>query len=121
MPSNECPECGALPGQFHRPRCEVEVCPYCGDQLVRCSCANPYPPLDDRLRWTGVFPGVEECEAFGWYAHLVPGRGWVPCGPNDPAAEADLYRLYQEALWDRDHKRWVLAEDLLAERMKDEG
>jgi hypothetical protein len=86
----------------------VELCPYCGDQLVRCRCPEPYPPLDDRLLWSGVFPGVDECHEFGWYARLVPGQGWVTCELDEPGAEPDLYRLHEEACWDREAKRFVL-------------
>ena len=106
--TNECPECGARPGNVHRRGCDVELCPYCGDQLVRCRCSAPYPPLDDRMVWTGTFPGVAECEEFGWYARLVPGQGWILCDPWDLDAEPDLYRLHAEAQWDREGKRFIL-------------
>jgi hypothetical protein len=106
--TNECPECGARPGEVHRRGCDVELCPYCGDQLVRCRCPESFPPLDDRLVWSGTFPGVEECEEFGWYARLVPGQGWVTCDREELDAEPDLYRLHEEAHWDRDSKRFVL-------------
>lgn len=116
MLANECPECGVRPGQFHRARCEVEICPYCGDHLVRCPCDGPFTPLDDRIPWSGVFPGVEECEEFGWFAQLVPGRGWVACERDDPGAEPDLYRLHEEAIWDRWNKRYILARHLSLKR-----
>jgi hypothetical protein len=96
-----------FPGQYHRNGCDIELCPYCGDQLVGCVCAAPLPPLDDRIRWEGVFPGVEECQEFGWFAQLIPGRGWMPCAEEEPGAEPDLHRLHEEALWDRVGKRFV--------------
>src|SRR3974390_3399225 len=95
----ECPECSAQPGQVHRRGCDVELCPYCGDQLVRCHCPEPYPPLDDRMAWNGIFPGVDECEEFGWFARLVPGQGWMTCHRYDHDAEPDLYRLHEDATW----------------------
>src|SRR5690348_5479717 len=107
MQWNECPECGVRPGQYHQRGCEIEACPYCGDQMAGCPCPES-PPLDDRMIWTGVFPGADECVEFGWYARLVRGRGWVACGPDDPGAEPDLYRLHEEACWDRLNKRFVL-------------
>jgi hypothetical protein len=112
MVYNECPECGARPGMAHRFGCDVELCPYCGDQLVRCRCPEPYPPLDDRLVWTGIFPGVAECVEFGWFGRLVPGQGWVTAHPGEPDAEPDLYRLHEEARWHREEKRFVLEHPL---------
>ena len=54
-------------------------------QLISCDCGRT-PPLDDRMPWTGVWPGVAECGEFGWFARLVPGTGWVPCGADEPGA-----------------------------------
>jgi hypothetical protein len=102
-----CPGCGVGPGRVHRAGCAVERCPYCGGQLISCGCGRK-PPLDDRMPWAGVWPGVAECRAFGWYARGVPGRGWVPCAADEPGAVEDLNRLHgREAAWDRAEKRFV--------------
>jgi len=108
MKNTTCPECGVLTGHYHRHGCDVELCPYCGDRLVACTCPCPFPPLDDRIPWSGTFPGEEECREFGWFAHLLPRRGWVACSEDDAGAEPDLHRLREEAVWDRDSKRFVL-------------
>jgi hypothetical protein len=97
-----CPDCGAAPGEFHEAGCDIEQCPYCGGQLISCDCAR-VPPLDDRLAW----PGAAECRDFGWFARLVPGTGWVSCGPEEPGAREDLNRLHVEAVWDRQQQRFV--------------
>jgi len=33
-----CPACHAVSGELHELGCPVEVCPWCGGQLIRCSC-----------------------------------------------------------------------------------
>lgn len=41
--TNGCHDCGAKPGQFHLPGCDVERCPRCGGQSISCGCDD----LDD--------------------------------------------------------------------------
>src|ERR1051326_6028777 len=105
--SDTCGDCGVAPGQVHERDCDVERCPYCGGQLVSCECPRK-PPLDDRIPWTGGWPGVRECREFGWYSRLVPGKGWIPCGADEPGATEDLNRLRMEARWDRREKKFVV-------------
>jgi hypothetical protein len=107
MSANEpCPGCGVGVGQLHRLGCDVEPCPYCGGQLLSCEHylfgAEEPPPHDDRMRWTGDWPGEAECREYGWYWN-AGGR----CGREDPGAAPDLNRLRTEAAWDREQKRWV--------------
>jgi hypothetical protein len=113
----ECHDCGARPGQYHQLGCDVERCPRCGGQLLMClMCTCPEsepdepwpPPLDDRMAWTGEWPGKKECREFGWYAKRNPaGPGWVPCGPQEKGASPDVCRLPTESEWDRREKRYV--------------
>jgi hypothetical protein len=101
-----CPGCDVPPGDYHRIGCDIEQCPYCGGQFISCMCRKS-PPLDDRMPWTGIWPGVLECREFGWYAKLVPGKGWLSCPADEPGATEDLNRLRIEAVWDRTGKRFV--------------
>jgi hypothetical protein len=100
-----CPDCQARPGELHAAGCDVEQCPYCGLQLISCGHAVP---RDDRLAWTGRWPGEQECEQYHLFARLVPGKGWVPCRPGEPGAAHDLNTLYSQGKWDRQGKRWTL-------------
>jgi hypothetical protein len=61
-----------------------------------------------RLPWTGEWPGLLECREFGWYAKLVPGKGWQSCSKDDPQAHEDLNRLYYDAVWSPELGRFVL-------------
>ena len=107
MSIDNCYDCGVRPGELHRPGCDVEQCPHCGWQLLTCPIGGYWPPKEC-LPWTGLLPGVAECREFGWFARLVPGKGWVSCDPEEPGAAEDLNRLFVEAKWDRRRKRFVL-------------
>jgi hypothetical protein len=112
-----CHDCGAMPGEYHQRGCDVERCPRCGGQMLTClacGCAEsekgePWPPpLDDRMAWTGKWPGETQCEEFGWYVKQNPaGGGSIPCKPHEAGALPDINRLYTDAEWDRREKTFV--------------
>jgi hypothetical protein len=111
-----CPDCEAKCGEYHRFGCEVERCPRCGRQFLLClgGCSEslpgePWPPpLDDRMVWTGQWPGEEDCRELGWFVKQDPaGRFTIPCGPSERGAIPDLNRLVTEADWDRLEKKFV--------------
>ena len=69
-----------------------------------------------RLPWTGVWPGVAECQEFGWYSKLVPGEGWKRVeDKNDKDATEDLNRLgmSNECYWSPKDGRYLLSRNLL--------
>jgi hypothetical protein len=35
-----CGDCGAPPGDFHHPRCDMEACPKCRQQAIMCPCPD---------------------------------------------------------------------------------
>ncbi len=114
-----CGDCGVEVGEEHLSGCDIERCACCGRQAISCECTEEQAAAYPRLRWTGIWPGVAECEAWGWYASLIPGVGWTRCLPNDPGAGADLNRLYVEAIWnpkvgrfERDQSQTRLPTDL---------
>lgn len=90
-----CPDCGAEVGQQHSENCDVQICSVCKGQRYGCDCEGHDP---DATVWTGGGPGKAECRELGWYAIMVPGRGWQPCSLNTPGAREDLNRwaYYQQ-------------------------
>jgi hypothetical protein len=63
--------------------------------------------IGGRLPWTGEWPGKDVCREFGWYAKLVPGKGWVSTTASDPDGSEDLNRIYRDADWDVSQRKWV--------------
>ncbi len=44
---NLCPACHAATGELHELGCPVEICPWCGGQLIRCDCRFEQLELDE--------------------------------------------------------------------------
>lgn len=114
-----CPDCGVAPGDAHTDHCDVARCLATGRQRLQCEL--DLSVLEELFRapvqkpaehdcgqelWTGVWPGVAECEEFGWFSYFrepAPGERygeWIRCGVDNPRAGADLNRLAIEGVWD---------------------
>lgn len=102
-----CPDCNTEPGHYHVLGCDVERCPICGGQFISCDCTELEQSPEEAIKWTGKWPGVAECQEFGWYCKWVPSDGWVECSADDLDASPDLNRLSMEARWDKAQKRYV--------------
>lgn len=85
-----CPDCGVAPKKEHQEGCDVARCVGCGQQQLSCDVHIDTP----MQTWTGLWPGVEECQEWGWY--LAPGL-------------EDLNRLYTDDYieWSGERQRWV--------------
>jgi len=117
-----CHDCEAKPGEYHDMGCDVERCPDCGGQLIACQCDEPRETFDEgeRLIWTGVWPGTEECIEYGFFnkwvvtgtrefrGHTLETGDWIPCDIDDPDASADLCELSEKATWDSNKRKYVL-------------
>lgn len=71
-----CPVCHAATGEYHELGCVVELCPWCGGQLVHCSCRH------DQL---GVDSIDSEAELLRFEA-LLEERGRIPYTPEQRPA-----------------------------------
>ena len=57
-----CHDCGAKPGECHKPGCDVERCSHCGGQFIQCGCDQHDETF---ARWTGIWPGKAEADHLG--------------------------------------------------------
>lgn len=133
----KCPDCGVEPGARHKGGCDVERCARCGRQALSCNCVYEVNGIDPRtmeethpeiysdgatdemlkkfddewgaraIIWNGVWPGVSECQEYGWYAKFTPGKGWQQCEKTDEGATEDLNRLYSTCVWNVETQKWV--------------
>lgn len=67
-----CPVCHAASGEYHELGCVVEICPWCGGQLVHCSCRH------DQL---GVDSIETEAQLLEFEA-ILEERGRIPYSPE---------------------------------------
>lgn len=101
---SQCPDCDVMPGEPHRPGCDVERCSWCGGQAISCDCEISGIP---HTVWSGEWPGKAECREYGFYCLWVDGVGWVRCDKDTPGAVEDLNHLVRVCVWDRDKQKWV--------------
>lgn len=114
FPGDKC-NCGARVGEKHKKDCDVAVCLATGIQRLMCDGRASHPGEGcGHDVWTGKWPGVQECEDYGWYAIWVdpePGQQFgrfEACPKDHPGGRPDLNRLMRECRWDRAGQRWVI-------------
>ena len=74
-----CPACHAGTGELHELGCPVEVCPWCGGQLIRCSCRF------DRLESESL-ASEEELDRF---EEILNQQGRIAYAPEQRPSFAD--------------------------------
>lgn len=134
----QCHDCGAHIGECHVPGCDIERCPFCGEQMLQDKCQYDFFGIltDDTMEheWKSVYehgltPEMSEIYEAHVKPHLIPwdgtwpgvrecreygfwtrwtDHGWAPCDADHPQATEDLNRLYEETKWDEQQKRRVL-------------
>lgn len=77
--SEICPACHAVAGEYHELGCPVEICPWCGGQLIHCNCRFEQMGIDSLTT-------EEELEQF---EALLEERGRIPYSPEQRPTFAD--------------------------------
>lgn len=67
-----CPACHAAAGEYHELGCPVEICPWCGGQLIHCDC---------RYEQLGLDGLTTEAELLQFEA-VLEERGRIPYSPE---------------------------------------
>ncbi|MGI6637874.1 MAG: hypothetical protein ACOX4Z_02255 [Desulfobulbus sp.] len=67
-----CPVCRAVTGEYHALGCVVELCPWCGGQLVHCSCRHDQLGVDS----------IDSEAQLVKFEVLLEARGRIPYAPE---------------------------------------
>ena len=108
---DHCPSCGVAPGEKHKANCNIAHCPKCGHNFYTCHCHLTLADLKllPPVRWSGESPASAACREYGLYGKWVQ-EVLVPCFREDPQAEEDFKRLYNECVWDVHKQKWLIPE-----------
>ena len=79
MDEDVCPACHAISGEHHELGCPVELCPWCGGQLIHCDCRYEQLGLDS----------ISTEEDLLRFEALLEERGRIPYSPEQRPSFAD--------------------------------
>ena len=79
MDEDICPACHALAGEYHELGCPVELCPWCGGQLIHCDCRYEQLGLD----------AISSEEELLQFEAILEERGRIPYSREQRPSFAD--------------------------------
>lgn len=102
-----CHDCGAKPGENHKPGCDWERCPFCYGQLISCDCCYLFFGIDP-ITMEEEFPviyhnGLPEALAEIW-EWVLSKKGVLPYKNNpvekaiDDAPEGEINEVYKKQM-----------------------
>jgi hypothetical protein len=72
-----CGDCGTKEGQLHILGCDMERCPFCGNQLISCQCGYKKPGIDVSPGSWAYSHGLTEAQQEDW-EKLLSDKGRIP-------------------------------------------
>ena len=66
QPMYQCHDCGVSEGEFHHPGCDMERCPFCGDQLISCGCCYELLGIDISKGTWAYSHGLKDGQQVQW-------------------------------------------------------
>jgi hypothetical protein len=72
-----CHDCGAKEGELHQGGCDMEICPFCGNQLITCNCCYKKLGIDVREGTWAYFHGLTGEQSEKWDA-MLRKKGLIP-------------------------------------------
>ncbi|KKN07683.1 hypothetical protein LCGC14_1064560 [marine sediment metagenome] len=72
-----CHDCGAEEGQLHEFGCDMETCPFCGNQLISCECCYNILKIDASEGSWAYSHGLTESQDKQWEC-ILEGKGRIP-------------------------------------------
>jgi ferredoxin len=84
MERQTCHDCNCKEGEIHMPGCDMEVCPFCGGQLISCDCC--YTLLGFAYDWGAPNCGLPEAvyknglpdELLVMWDEMLEEKGFIP-------------------------------------------
>lgn len=94
-----CHDCGCKEGEIHELGCDMEKCPFCGEQLIMCDCyyhifgVEPSKETDnDEKRWIEILEGKGRIPPYIHYPYICRRCGKLyPAMFNVPDEEWERY------------------------------
>lgn len=73
----DCHDCGIKEGQIHKEGCDMERCPFCGGQLISCSCCYDKLGIDVSEGAWAYEHGLTEAQERIWL-EMLERQGRIP-------------------------------------------
>lgn len=77
----KCRDCNAREGEFHKPGCDMEICPFCGGQLMSCDCCYGKLGIDVSPGTWAYKHGLTDEQEKEW-DKILRKKGLIPYAPT---------------------------------------
>jgi Zn-finger nucleic acid-binding protein len=77
MDIKKCHDCGIIEGQIHEYGCDMEMCPFCGGQLIVCGCSYKILNIDVSEDSYAFENGLTDEQEIQWL-QILTQKGRIP-------------------------------------------